>query len=99
MAHGPALMDTEKFRQALVHRVYHLAADRVVALHKHPRHDEVFYCVKGAGYGVLESAEVPLTPGQAFIVPAGVMHALRTEGDLYVTSTLVPLADDPQFSL
>jgi len=27
------------------------------------------------------------------------MHALRTEGDLYVTSTLVPLADDPQFSL
>jgi quercetin dioxygenase-like cupin family protein len=91
-------MDIEKFKQAVVTKVYHIAAGRKVPLHQHPKHDEVFYCVKGAGFGVLADGEVELTPGKAFIVPAGTMHAMRTDGEIYVASSLIPLADDPEYS-
>lgn len=91
-------MDVEKFKDAVVNKVYHIVAMRKVVLHQHPQHDEVFYCIKGSGFGVLEGSEVALTPGKAFIVPAGTMHSLRTDSDLYVTSSLIPLADDPDFA-
>lgn len=90
-------MDAKKFHQALVVKVYHITGDSRVALHRHPKHDEVFYCVKGRGHGVLETGETPLEPGRAFIVPAGALHSLRTDTDLYVASALIPLADDPEF--
>lgn len=90
-------MNVEKFKQAVVNNVYHIPAGHKVPPHKHDRHDEVFYCVRGSGFGVLENAEVALTPGKAFIVPAGTMHSLRSDGHLYVTSSLIPLADDPKF--
>ncbi len=90
-------MDVEKFKRAVVNKVYHILAGQKVPLHKHPKHDEVFYCVMGSGCGVLEDGEVALTPGKAFIVSAGTMHSLRTDGDLYVTSSLIPLADSPGF--
>ena len=90
-------MNVEKFKEAVINKVYYITANRRVVLHQHPKHDEVFYCVKGSGSGVLEDEEVALTPGKAFIVPAGTLHSLRTESDLYVTSNLIPLADDPEF--
>ncbi len=90
-------MNTEEFRQAVVVKVYQLGSDRKVPLHQHPKHDEVFYCIKGAGFGVLEKGEVELTPGSTFIVPAGALHSLRTDGELCVTSFLIPGADDPVF--
>ena len=31
--------------------------------------------------------------GNAFIVPAGTLHSLRSEGALYVAATLVPVVD------
>ncbi len=91
-------MNVEKFREDVIHNVYHVIFDRKIALHRHQKHDEVFYCIKGSGFGLLEDGEVALTPGKAFIVPAGTMHALRTDSDLYVTSSLIPLADDPKFA-
>ena len=87
-------MDLESYKQKIVSNVYHITAEKKVALHKHPKHDEIFYCVKGSGFGVLENSEVTLTVGRAFIVPAGTMHALRTETDLFVTSFLVPLVEE-----
>lgn len=84
-------MDLESIKKGIVTNVYHISADEKVPLHKHPKHDEVFYCIKGAGSGVFEDREVELTVGKAFIVPVGIMHALRTDGDLYVTSFLVPI--------
>ena len=87
-------MDIEQYRQAIVTKVYRLGPERKVPLHKHPKHDEVFYCVKGAGFGVLEDSETPLSPGAAFIVRAGTMHSLRTETALVVTSFLIPPADE-----
>ncbi len=91
-------MNVEKFKEAVVHNVYHIPAGHKVPLHKHARHDEVFYCVEGSGFGVLENSELPLTAGKVFIVPAGTMHALRSDDHLYVTSSLIPLADDPNFA-
>jgi len=84
-------MDIEAIKQGIVVNVYHISASEKIPLHKHPKNDEVFYCLKGSGYGILEDGEKELTVGHAFIVPAGTKHSLKTEGDLYVTSFLIPI--------
>ena len=38
--------------------------DLKVPLHKHDTKDEIFYCIKGSGFGVLEDREVGLTVGK-----------------------------------
>lgn len=87
-------MNLENIKESIVTNVYHIPAGKKVALHKHPKHDEVFYCIKGEGFGVLENGEVELTVGKAFIVPAGEMHALRSDSNLYVSSFLIPVIDE-----
>jgi quercetin dioxygenase-like cupin family protein len=84
-------MDIDQIKKSIVTNVYHIPGGKKVALHKHDKFDEIFYCIKGQGFGVLENSEVELTVGKEFIVKAGIMHALRTEDDLYVTSFLIPL--------
>lgn len=83
-------MDIENIKGSIVTNVYHIPAGKNVALHQHSKHDEVFYCIKGEGFGVLENGDVELTVGKAFIVPAGTMHALKSDSDLYVSSFLIP---------
>lgn len=84
-------MNLENIKNSIVTNVYHIPADKKIALHKHSKHDEIFYCIKGEGFGVLEDREVELTIGKAFIVPAGEMHALRSDSNLYVSSFLIPV--------
>jgi mannose-6-phosphate isomerase-like protein (cupin superfamily) len=46
--------------------------------HKHDREDEFFYVVEGRLLIDLEDKEgVDLAPGQAFVVPAGIVHRTR----------------------
>jgi quercetin dioxygenase-like cupin family protein len=78
-------MDLEAIKSKIVTNVYHIKSDKKVALHKHTGHDELFYCVKGQGFGVLEKEEIELTVGKVFIVPSGTMHALRTDSNLLVS--------------
>lgn len=87
-------MDIEVIKNAIVKSVYHIDAFKKVPLHKHDKSDEIFYCIAGSGFGVLENSEVELTVGNAFIVPAGIMHALRTDGDLFVASFLIPVVKE-----
>lgn len=87
-------MNLEKIKDSIVTKVYHIPMDKKVPLHKHPKHDEIFYCIKGEGFGVLEDREVELTIGKAFIVPAGDMHALRSDNNLYVSSFLIPVVEE-----
>jgi mannose-6-phosphate isomerase-like protein (cupin superfamily) len=87
-------MDIKLMKESLVTNVYHLDLDKKVPLHKHEKQDEIFYCVKGSGFGVLEESEIELTVGKEFIVKAGVMHSLRTDGNLYVCSFLIPIVED-----
>lgn len=84
-------MDTQSIMEAIVKNVYHINSSSKIALHKHDKRDEIFYCMSGNGYGVLEDSEVELTIGKAFIVPAGVMHSLRTDSDLVVASFMLPV--------
>lgn len=86
-------MDLEAIKSSIVTNVYHIPSDKKVPLHKHSKHDEIFYCIKGEGFGVLEESEVQLVVGKAFIVPAGVMHALRSDSELYVSSFLIPVVE------
>ena len=89
-----SVMDLEVIKAKIATNVYHIKSDKVVAMHKHHKHNELFYCIKGAGFGVLEHEEMALTEGKVFVVPAGTLHALRTDGDLWVSSFLVPLLAD-----
>jgi len=72
-------------------KAYHLTSETNVPLHKHDDKDEIFYCIKGSGFGLLEDGQEELTVGKAFIVRAGTMHSLKPDGDLFVTSFLVPV--------
>ena len=87
-------MDLNSIKESIVKNMYHLTSDKKVPLHIHAKYDEIFYCMKGSGFGVLEDGEVELNVGDSFIVPAGTMHSLRSEGDLYVSAFLVPVVDD-----
>lgn len=87
-------MDTQSLKEAIVKNVYHIDAQKHVALHRHAKHDELFYCMAGKGYGVLEDKEVALHVGEVFTVPAGVMHALRAQDELIVASFLIPRIEE-----
>ena len=86
-------MDLQLFKDSIVVKVYHIDSNRKVPLHKHPKHDEVFYCVQGNGFGVLEGSKVELTVGKTFIVSAGTLHSMETDSDIYVSSFLIPVAE------
>jgi len=84
-------LDVKSIKDNIVTNVYQIPKEKRVPLHKHVDKDEVFYCIGGSGFGVLQDDEVSLKVGQAFIVPAGTMHALRTDDNLCVTSFLIPV--------
>lgn len=87
-------IDLNFIKDSIEGKVYHIPSEAFVPLHKHAGHDEVFYCIKGSGYGVLEDREVELSVGKSFVARAGVMHSLRSDSDLYVTALLVPVIDE-----
>lgn len=87
-------MDLNFIKESIEKHVYHIHSEVIVPLHVHEDVDEIFYCIKGSGFGVLEDGEVELNVGKAFIAPAGTMHSLRSDGDLYVTAFLVPVVDE-----
>ena len=86
-------MDLQLFKDNIVVKVYHIDSNKKVPLHKHPKHDEVFYCIQGKGFGVLEGSKVELSVGKAFIVPAGAMHSMQSDSDIYVSSFLIPVVE------
>lgn len=86
-------MDLENIKDKIETNVYHINSETKVPLHAHDDKDEIFYCIKGSGFGVLENSEMKLEKGQSFIVEAGVLHSLRSESDFYVTAHLVPSID------
>ena len=57
-------MDLNAIKEAIVTNVYHVTSETKVPLHKHDEKDEIFYCIKGSGFGVLENSEIELTVGK-----------------------------------
>ncbi len=86
-------MELEKIKEALVTHVYHIPSEKKVPLHQHQDQDEIFYCIKGEGFGVLEDSEMELSVGKVFLAPAGVMHSIRSDNEIYVTAFLVPVVE------
>ena len=86
-------MDKDLIKSKIKTNVYHIKPESNVALHKHRNFDEIFYCIKGEGFGVLENEEQPLTVGDAFIVKESIMHALRSDSEMWVTSFLIPVTE------
>ena len=86
-------MDLNLIKEATVKNAYHISTESKVPMHAHEKHDEIFYCIKGSGIGVLEDGEIELTVGKAMIVPAGKKHSLKSNGDLYVTAFLIPIIE------
>jgi mannose-6-phosphate isomerase-like protein (cupin superfamily) len=87
-------MDLELIKEAMVKKVYHIPSSKKVPLHKHDDQDEIFYCIKGSGFGVLEDSEVELNVGVTFTVPAGTMHSVRSDDEVYIAAFLIPVVDD-----
>ena len=86
-------MELKNVKDAIEVKVYHITPEMKVPPHDHKDEDEIFYCIKGSGFGVLSDSQVELTVGKAFIVPAGKMHSLKTEDYLDVASFIVPVVD------
>jgi quercetin dioxygenase-like cupin family protein len=86
-------MDTEQIKSALKSNVYFIEKDKKVALHKHLKYNEVFYCLKGEGFGVLEGGEQKLNAGEVFIVKENTMHSLRSDSEMTVASFLIPVLE------
>ena len=84
-------MDLDEIRDSIETKVYHIHPELKVPLHKHADKDEIFYCIKGSGFGVLEDQEIELSVGSPFIARAGTLHSLRSDGNLYVAAILIPV--------
>ena len=84
-------MELKNIKGAIVTHVYHITSESKVPPHRHKDQDEIFYCIKGEGFGVLEDSEMELSVGKAFIVPAGAIHSIRCDSELYVTAFKVPV--------
>jgi mannose-6-phosphate isomerase-like protein (cupin superfamily) len=87
-------MDLNSIKESIVKNVYHIPSDKKVPLHKHENQDEVFYCIKGSGFGVLEDSEVKLNVGDSFTVTAGTLHSVRSDNEVYITTFLIPVVND-----
>lgn len=87
-------MDLDLFKNAIEEKVYHISSSLQVPMHKHLGHDEVFYCIMGEGFGLLENSELPLSVGKVFPVKSGTLHALRSDTDLYVVAVLIPVVEE-----
>ena len=84
-------MDLNSIKEAIKTNVYHIHPNLIVPYHEHGTQDEIFYCIKGSGLGIVDDKEVELTVGDVLVAPAGSMHSLKTDGDLYVTAFLIPV--------
>jgi len=87
-------VDLMLIKESVEKKVYHIPSNTVVPLHKHSGHDEVFYCIKGTGFGVREDGEIKLEVGKTFVAKAGALHSLRSDSDMYVVAVLVPVISD-----
>ncbi|MFA8433254.1 MAG: cupin domain-containing protein [Marinifilaceae bacterium] len=87
-------MDLINIEKAIETNLYHIHPKSNAPLHTHEGRDQIYYCIKGSGFGILENQEIELNVGDSFIVPAGTLHTLRSDGDLYVADLLVPQVDD-----
>lgn len=84
-------LNLNDFKKEVETNVYCISSTMKVPSHEHASHDELFYCVKGIGIGIVDGQNIELTPGATFIAPAGKMHSLKTDNNIIVVAILIPV--------
>ena len=69
--------DTPRFNFAIIE----IAAGRELESHVHAEEDDAFYIVEGELTFEFDGREAPAPPGTFVLVPPGVAHGFRNDGD------------------
>ncbi len=83
--------ELQAIKEAIHTDVYHIPTGEAIALHSHISHDEMFYCIKGIGKGLLEGKDIGLYAGDTFVAPAGKLHGLVSKHDLHIVVVQIPI--------
>lgn len=69
--------DTPRFTFGIIE----IAPGRVLESHVHDGEDDAFYIIEGEMTFVVEDTEIPAPPGTFVLVPPGIEHGFRNDGD------------------
>ena len=69
--------DTPRFTFGIIE----IAPGRVLESHVHDGEDDAFYIIEGEMTFVVEDTEIPAPPGTFVLVPLGIEHGFRNDGD------------------
>jgi mannose-6-phosphate isomerase-like protein (cupin superfamily) len=72
--------DTPRFTFGIIE----IAAGRVLEAHVHDGEDDAFFIIEGEMTFVVGEDEIPAPPGTFVLVPPGVEHGFRNNGDVPV---------------
>ncbi len=72
--------DTPRFNFAIIE----IQVGRELEAHTHDEEDDAFYIVEGEMTFLFGGEEVPAPPGTFVLVPPGIEHAFRNDGDVPV---------------
>ena len=78
--------DTPRFNFAIIE----IAAGRVLEAHQHEEEDDAFYILEGEMTFFFGDREVSAPPGTFVLVPPGVEHGFRNDGDGPVRMLNIP---------
>jgi len=84
-------VDFSAIQEGIETKTYMIPRDLLVPLHEHPSQDEIFYCVKGEGVGIVNEMEYKFSTGDIFVAPAGSMHTIKSDETMFVLAFLIPV--------
>lgn len=84
-------VDFKSLKEGLESKTYLIPPTVKVPFHEHATQDEIFYCVKGSGIGIVDDKEFEFSPSDIFIAPAGSIHSIKSDETLYVMAFLIPV--------
>jgi mannose-6-phosphate isomerase-like protein (cupin superfamily) len=73
-------VDTPRFNFGIIE----IAAGRELETHTHDEEDDAFYILEGEMTFIFDEKETPAPPGTFVLVPPGVEHGFRNDGDTQV---------------
>lgn len=84
-------VDFKAIKERFELKTYFIPPSFQVPLHEHGAQDEIFYCIKGKGVGIVDDSRIPFSPGDVFIAPAGSLHSIESDEPLYILAFLFPV--------
>ncbi len=72
----------------IAHDTYYFKPSQVLAYHRHPEGDQIFFVHEGTGTFYLDNGQeetVALKPGVSVLAPRNVWHKIAADGDLVIS--------------